>query len=90
MQLLFALVARQMREQQLARPFYKICSHSVKMMFLVGVAPCSLCATIGAVGRYYLSPENDSSETHCGGSKSTKTVGKNGLDGTMINCLFEI
>ena len=73
-QLLIALVARQMREQQLARASYKISGHSVKMVFLVAMARRSLCATIGAMDSCHLSPENDPNETHCGGSKSTKPV----------------
>jgi hypothetical protein len=73
-QLLIALVARQMREQQLARASYKIFGHSVKMVFLVAVAHCSLCATIAAMDNCHLFSKNDSSETHCGGSKSTKPV----------------
>jgi hypothetical protein len=70
---MFALIARQMWEQQLARAFYKIISH-IKIVCLVAVAHRSLRATIGAMDSCYLSPENDSSETHCGGSKTTKPV----------------
>jgi hypothetical protein len=89
-QLLIALVARQMREQQLARASYKIFGHNVKMVFPVAVAHRNLCATIGAMDSCCLFPKNNSNEIHCSGSKSTKPVeNKMGLEGTTINCLFE-
>jgi hypothetical protein len=54
------------------------------------VAHRSLRATIGAMASCYFFPENNSSETHCGGSKKPNQLKiKWGLDGTTINCLFE-
>jgi type II secretory pathway pseudopilin PulG len=89
-QLLIALIARQMREQQLARASYKIFGHNVKMVFPVAVAHRNLCATIGAMDSCCLFPKNNSNEIYCSGSKYTKPVeNKMGLEGTTINCLFE-
>jgi hypothetical protein len=44
------------------------------MMCLISVAHRNLRATIGVMDSCYLSPENDSSETHCGGSKTIKPI----------------
>jgi hypothetical protein len=74
LQLMITLVARQMREQQLARASYKIFGHGVKIVFLVAVAPCNLYATIGSADSCCLFPEKDSNEIHCGGSESAKPV----------------
>ena len=74
LQVMIALVPRQMREQHLARAFYKISGHGVKLVFPVAVAHCNLCATIGSMDSCGLFPGNDSHEIHCGGSKSAQPV----------------
>jgi hypothetical protein len=90
LQLMIALVARQMREQQLARASYKIFGHGIKMVFLVAVAHRSLCAIIGAMDSCHLSPENNSVKPIAAEANPPNQLKiKWGLEGTTFNCLFE-
>ena len=60
------------------------------MMFLVGVAHCSLCATIGAVAvTIYLREMIQVKPIAAEANPPNQLKIKWGLDGTTINCLFE-
>ena len=74
-QLLIALVARQMREQQLARASYKISGHSIKNGVSSRGGSLQLMCHHRRDGQLlFISGKRFQCETHCGGSKSTKPV----------------
>jgi len=75
LQLVIALVARQMREQQLARAFYKIFGHGVKNgVSSRGGSTQLMCHHRREGQLLFISRKRFRHETYCSGSKSTKPV----------------
>jgi hypothetical protein len=59
------------------------------MVFLVAVVHRSLCATIGAMDSYYYLRKTIPMKPIAAEANRPNQLKKWGLEGTMINCLFE-